>query len=602
MPKRVARPETGVTPHQDITDATERPGVGDRSQRAVLFVDVVGSVRLMEVDEVRAVAQIRSVLGHVANHVVPGHGGRIVKELGDGLLADFASIEDAVRAALTIQARRPADDRPALRVGIDAGDVIVTQRDLFGQRVNIAARLMEMADPGGIVASASVRDALASELAAEFEDLGDCYLRHVTVPVRAYRIYPPGTHNRPASPQSSASLLPTIAVLPPAGEIPGGPNDRLGDAVAEELIVCLARSRDLNVISRLSCSAFRDRSVSLTQVGDALRANFVLSGTYHVKPARLTLDLELADVSTGRVLWADRIIEPIETLFDPDRDWMVSLVAQVRRAILRSEMERARTRHIVTLDNHTLLMSAIDLMHRLSRKDFEVAYRLLDTLIDREAGQPMAQAWMAKWYVLRLIQGWSDDPARDAYLARECTQRALDVDPENSLALVMDGEVNTHLVKRLDVAEQRYRAALDSNPNEPLGRLMLGTLHAFRGEGAVAVEETERARMLTPLDPHKHYFDSLAASAAIAAGNSARALELANASLRINRAHSSTLRVKAVAQVRLGNGKGAREAIGDLLRIEPGFTVKGWLARTPSAAYPVGRAFAESLRDAGAPA
>src|SRR3546814_2626097 len=157
---------------------------------------------------------------------------------------------------------------------------------------------------------------------------------------------------------------------------------------------------------------------------------------------------------------------------------------------------------------------------------------------------------MAKWHVLRVQQGWSDDLARDAYLAQQCTRTALDADPANALALVMDGFVHTNLLKDLDVAEQRYDSALEHLPNDPLGRLLRGTLYAFRGQGAAAVRDTEHARLLTPLDPPRFFFDSLAASACIAAEDYARAPDLAQQSLPATRPPPSPLRVQAGAPTR----------------------------------------------------
>ncbi|MEQ9811221.1 MAG: adenylate/guanylate cyclase domain-containing protein [Azospirillaceae bacterium] len=576
----------------------------DRTRRAILFVDVVESVRLIDADEAGAVQSIRRALRRVAGEVVPANNGRTIKQLGDGLLVDFPAADDAVRAALGIQTMAPAEGGAAplrFRVGLDIGEVWRAEEDIYGRRVNVAARLMALAGPGEIVASAEIRDSLASELDAEFEDLGDCYLRHVTHKVRAYRVYPPGTHRRLRPLVEEGHLLPVVAVLPFMARSREESWAALGDSVVEEIVVTLARSPDLSIISRLSTLAFRARKTPLERIGAVLGADYILSGSFATRGGRIAIDAELAEVTTAKVLWADRIDAPLDGMLSSDHGWAGDIGARVRRAILKRESQVAQSRTIPSLEDHTLLIGAIELMHRLSRADFELSHKLLAALIDRDPRQPIPQAWMAKWYVMRTIQGWTEDPDRDAYLARDCTQRALDSDPENSLALVMDGAVHTNLMKRLDIAEQRYRSALEHNPNEALGRLLLGTLHAFRGEGGLAVAETERARLLTPLDPHRHYYDSLAASASIAAEDYGRALHLANESLRLNRSHTSTLRVKIVAQTRLGDGAGAAETARELLALEPGFTVSGWLARAPSADFPVGQAFARTLREAGIP-
>jgi tetratricopeptide (TPR) repeat protein len=202
---------------------------------------------------------------------------------------------------------------------------------------------------------------------------------------------------------------------------------------------------------------------------------------------------------------------------------------------------------------------------------------------------------------LRVQQGWSDDINRDATVALDYSRRSLDADPNCSLALVANGFVHTNLLKRFDVALERYDLAIQANPNDALAWLLRGTLHAFMGDGPVAVENTQRALKLTPLDPHRYYYDSLSATACLAAHQFERALELANRSLRANRNKTSTLRAKAVAQWHLGESAAARATAQDLLRLEPNLTVSRWLSRSPSAAYPIGRVWADIFRELGLP-
>jgi tetratricopeptide (TPR) repeat protein len=226
---------------------------------------------------------------------------------------------------------------------------------------------------------------------------------------------------------------------------------------------------------------------------------------------------------------------------------------------------------------------------------------MLEAVAERVPRHPIPHAWLAEWHVLRVQQGWADDAKREALLALDCTRRSLDADPNCSLALAIDGFANTNLLKRFDVAEDRYDLALRANPNEALAWLLKGTLHAFRGEGAQAVEHTEHARRLSPLDPLRYFYDSLAATAALSAGRYERAIELAQGSLRLNRTHTSTWRALAIAQVQLGRVDEARKTAGQLLALEPGLTVKGYLERSPSSAFETGKIWSDALRVAGVP-
>jgi tetratricopeptide (TPR) repeat protein len=203
--------------------------------------------------------------------------------------------------------------------------------------------------------------------------------------------------------------------------------------------------------------------------------------------------------------------------------------------------------------------------------------------------------------VLRVQQGWSEDERQDAYLASEATKRALDMDAECSLALAIDGLVHTHLSKKHDVAMERFDQAIDAEPNNPLAWLLKGTLQAFMTQGHDAVENTQRAIKLSPLDPHRYYFDALAASACLAARDYRRALELAQRSLRANRKHTSTLRAMITAQWKLGLTGEARQTARELMKLEPALTITRWQERNPSAPYPLGQDVADALRNSGVP-
>jgi tetratricopeptide (TPR) repeat protein len=300
-------------------------------------------------------------------------------------------------------------------------------------------------------------------------------------------------------------------------------------------------------------------------------------------------------------VWSRRFTDQIVGILGGERELIGKVVADVSIGLMSRELHRARSQPLPTLKSYTLLVAAIALMHRLSRDDFEEARNLLQTLADRATRQPVAQAWLAKWHVLRAQQGWSADPAQDAKLALQCTRQALDADPQSSLALAIDGLVHTHFSKRLDIAQERYEQAIQANPNDSLAWLLKGTLHAFMGDGEQAVNNTQRALKLSPLDLHSYYYDSLAATACLAARQYEDALDLGRRSLLANRAHTSTLRAMAIAQWQLGHREGARKTVRELRRLEPELTVGRYLARTPAAPYSTGKEWSNALRCAGLP-
>ncbi|MBI2737727.1 MAG: tetratricopeptide repeat protein [Rhodospirillales bacterium] len=531
------------------------------ARRAILLVNIVGAVP--------------DFVDHVKKHIVPDHNGRFVKSLGDGMLLDFTDVRSGISAALAIQQEcnransvRTADRQIMLRTGMEVSDVAVDAYDALGRGADPAARLASLAGPGEIVVSQHVHDGLTANLDADIEDLGDCRVRGIPELVRAYRVGPPGPQPKVDLP-SLDEFVPSIAVVPFASRRAATDQGVIGEILAEEVIRRLSRSADLKVVSRLSTTAFSGRAVSLQEIRAHLGADYVLSGAYRTSATRLKLDVELAETKTGRILWSESLDDDLAGIVSGEQELVGRLIAAVGTAVTAREVLRSRAQPLPTLKAYTLMMGAVSLMHRLSLPDFEESRRLLQALIDRGVRHPLPIAWLGNWHVLRVQQGWSDDPQRDTYLASECTKRALDMDPDNSLALAINGFVHVNLLKRFDVALESYERALAANPSNALAWLLKGTLHAFKSEGEQAIGHAERALSLSPLDPHRYFYESLAAIAAVAAGRYRRALELAQHSLRANRKHTSTWRSLAVAQWQLGRFDDARQSAQELLKLQP---------------------------------
>ena len=342
--------------------------------------------------------------------------------MGDGLMLEFPSVQPAIRSAFAIQhacaqanAGVPPDRQMLLRMGAHVGQLIADEHDIYGHGVNLAARLTTLAGPGEIVVSADVRDQLIPVLDADIEDLGACYVKHVNEPVRAYRVGPPGP--RPVIEPGSAAmpeLRPTVAVIPFTARGGEAAHQVLGEVLADEIISALSRAADLNVISRLSTTVFRGRDASLGEVGGYLNATYVLSGAYLASGNQFNLSAELADAKSGNVVWAKSLKGQVTGIVSGKDGLIDKAVAGVSAAIMARELLRAQSQPLPTLESYTLLMGAIALMHRLSLRDFDRAKQMLQTLTERAPRQAIPWAWMAKWHVLRVQQGWSDNPDLDA--------------------------------------------------------------------------------------------------------------------------------------------------------------------------------------------
>jgi len=580
-----------------------------RRRRAVLVADVLDSSSLRERDEERSLEQRRAFFAHATSEVIPTHAGRsLSKVLGDGFLAEFPDAVQAARCAFELHkglARFNASGTApplGMRVGIHVAEVIVETFNVLGDGVNVAARLAELANPGEIVVSAAVRDQLTSGVEASVEDLGEQRLRNRERAVRAFRLWPPA--QQPALAPSQAARArgrPSVAVIPFQLRSDDPRFAFIGDSLADETIAALSRMADFFVISRLSSMAFRRAPLGLRAIGEMLGVQYVLSGSIQTEHPRVLFVAELADVRDGRILWSERFQGDLVDVFAMQGELARKVVQSVAPVVRSIELRRARISSFEELDSYGITLRGVELMHRLSPEDFLLARTAFQTAIERDPVSPAPHAWLAKWHVMRIGLGTSENPVTDSEAATESADRALACDPEDALALSVDALVSAWSRHDLDAAERRLAQALTSNPNEPLAWLWRGITHAWRGNGADAVLCTDRALSLSPLDPMIYYFNSLAGMANLIDERYDRAIELSNRSLRENRLHTPTLRTLAAAFVLSNRPDEARETMRALRQLEPGFTVTAWRARYPGRDSPQARRFTAALRAAGLP-
>lgn len=581
--------------------------------KIIVVVDVVESVLLMERNEHEFIQRWHHFVGQT-RELLAKSDGRMHKSLGDGLMLEFAEAHSAIRAAFGIhelcgQSNQdlPADRQMHLRIGAHTAEFVADEHDIYGTDINLTARIATLAGPGEIVVSAPLRDCLTDGLDADIEDLGECHLKHVSEPVHVYRVGPVGHAPvvRLDATVAASLLRPTLIVVPFTARMTAPEHQVLGEILAEEIIAGLSRCAQINVISRLSTTALRHRESELPQlralIAAGADATYALTGAYRIMGERISLIVELADLRSGHVVWADSLKSTISSVLAGEDEITPEVVSASSMAVARVEAERATSKPLPTLQSATLHMGAVAMMHRAGRSEFERVREMLEHLIERHPRVAGPRAWLAKWHVLRVTRGLAESDGDTAKHALALTHRALDLDSDCSLAMAVEGFVQCHLVKDLDAAAQCFEAALRTNPNDSLAWLFQGVLHAFRNEGAPALADTQRALRLSPLDPLKYYYESLAATAALSARKYDLAMELALKSLRSNQLHSSTLRVLVIAQTKLGLMDQAQLSAQRLRKLEPALTISGYLSRNPSAPYETGKEWAEALRLSGIP-
>lgn len=596
-----------MPPSQD--DPTPLPWI----TRTVVFADVVESVRLYAGDEAGHIARLRSLLRLLETEVVPAHRGTVLERRGDALLAAFEDTREAVAAAHRMHdaATPPGAPEPLwLRIGLHRSELMFEANAAYGQGLNIAARLMSMAAPGQIVVSEAVRDELAEPLDGELHDLGPCHLRHLPQPVRAFRLQPP-----PLAVQSPVAAVPApapaglprpepirtrLAVLPLAAVDCAEP-PAVTDVLVDQWITALSTSPVLLVTSFMSSRAFRGRALPPRAAGRHLQVDFVLAGRADAPaPGTLRTALQLIHVETGDTVWQDEFAFSEAGVVDLTHPAVAQVAHNVVKALAVTEWRLAAGRSLPNLSLHTLHLASVNLLHRFGRHDFERAHEMLQALRDRASRHATPLAWLARWHVFRIVQGWSDSREQDGAQAMDYAQRALDIDPGSSLALSMAGSVQAGVCLDMAAARSYYDKALAQNPNEPLAWLLKGVAHGFLGEGDAALAASERSLQLSPLDPLRYYYDSLSSAAAMGAQRYWRAVELAERAIRANRMHGSAYRTLAIAQAMLGQPEDARQTVQRLLGVEPGSTVRQFAARA-AVDSEQNRRFAHALREAGLP-
>lgn len=469
---------------------------------------------------------------------------------------------------------KPSTATQDLAVAIKMDDVKTSIREQWSDRLNADSPLTD---------SAGLEISVPQETLSESSyHLGD--------------ELPPGT-----GALTWSGLRPIVAVIPPILHTIGEADDPIGEIIADEIIAGLSKCEDLQVISRLSTTQYRAKPISLEEIALNLGAAYVVSGSYRSSGSVTRVTIELVEVRSKSVLWSERMAIDVEKLFMGSDELISLTISETSRIIIGNELQRALTMEAHTLESYTLQIAAIRLMHRASRSDFERAKGLWQALTIRVHHLAIPHAQLAKWHLLGFTRGWNTNGKQVAESALECTSKALDNDSHCSLALTVDGCIRTQILRDLDAGEEMYRNALNVNPNEPLAWLFLGTLNAFKGNGTDAMAETDQAMRLSPIDPLRYFYESLAATAALSANEFDRAVELANNSISLNKTHSSTYRALAIAQVNLGKDAEARQTTEVLLKLDPTLTVRSFLARSPSADFEIGRSWAKALETAGVP-
>jgi adenylate cyclase len=491
-----------------------------RRLAAILAADVVGFSSMMEKDEEGTLMQIKALQSEVVRPAAENHHGRVVKTTGDGLLIEFASPVEAVRCAIAIQDML-ASGPLQMRIGLNLGDIIIEpDGDVYGDGVNIAARLEGIADPGGICISGSVYDQVEGKIDRRFESQGEQQVKNITRPVRVYvrsGAHQPLTQTPPATDGSRAvSDKPSLAVLPFTNLSSNPEHEFFADGLSEDIVTGLSRLNWLLVIASTSTVAYRGRSIDVRQVARDLGVRYILEGSVRASGERIRVTAQLIEARTGRHLWAEKYDRRVSDIFVVQDEITESVVAAIEPRLYAEEGFQAKSQSPGTITAWGLVARAIGLINKVGRAENDEARRLLERALQLEPTYAKAHAimswavWWAAWNF------WLPDEPTGYEEARRHAETALAIDPSEPWArLVLGLHLSTGGLH--DRALYELETALRINPSFALARIIYAWALARAGRPDAAVEESEKALRLSPSDSYLSLYELVHGFALLAA-------------------------------------------------------------------------------------
>ena len=581
----------------------------ERRLTAILAADVAGYSRLMGMDEEGTLAALKEVRREVTDPTIKDHRGRIVQTAGDSLLVEFSSVVDAMRCAIEIQremARRNAglakERRTEFRIGINLGDIIVDQNDIFGDGVNLAARLETLADPGGICVSRVVRDQVRDKLAVSFEDMGEQQVKNISRPVRAYRALL-ATGARPGAPptrtEASRPLAdrPAIAVLP-FNNVTGDPEQGyFVDGITEDIITALSKWRWFLVIARNSTFAYQGKSIDLKRVREDLRVRYVLEGSVRKAGGRVRITCQLFDAADGTNIWAERYDRDLTDIFAVQDEITSRVAAAIEPALSRAEGQRGAAKPPDHMSAWDYCQRGFWHLNKLKGTEAAAAYGLFKTALALAPDLAEAHFGLARSLIAQWDYGSAEDFAPLVNEARQSALRAAELDSENPYPQYVLAQTS-HWAGDVPAAIAYASHAVELNANFALGHFYLGVVLSLDGRHEEAVHALDMGMRLSPRDPRMSTWLANRARALYHLRRYAEAVEAAAEARRI-RLHAYGLLVLAASLAQLERTDDVAKVLvemralsGDVARIA------GWYLDRYSA--PTARAhMAEGLRKAG---
>lgn len=567
---------------------------GERVERrlaAILAADVEGYSRLMGTDEVatlRDLTQRRSIL----DGLIAAHRGRIANTAGDSVLAEFGSAVDAVQCAVEAQAALAEANAPLtpdhhinFRIGVHVGDVMVKGGDLFGDGVNIAARLQTLASAGGTCISGATHDQVRKLLPFAFVDLGAQQVKNIEEPIRTFAVTTKGMSSVLASSNASVPLAlpdkPSIAILP-FQNMSGDPEQEyFADGMVEDITTALSRFKSLFVIARNSSFTYKGKAIDIKQVGRELGVRYVLEGSIRKAGGKVRITGQLIDAVSGTHLWADRFDGSSDDIFDLQDKVASSVVGAIAPNVTHAEIERAKRKSPNNLNAYDYFLKGQSSHWQYTKDGTDEAIGLYEQAVVLDRQFASAYAALATAYYQRAIQKWSASPASDMSRSMECASFAFSLKPEDPATLVRIAYVFSNAGGEVERADSICTEAIRLNPNGMDAYIYGGWAKVFLGQHQAALDYFHRAIRLSPADPRIFYARAGAAVSLFFIGDYEEGRKYALEALRDHPADLTALRTAVACSASMGDVQAAREFLRRLVALSPSERISDLRRRAP---------------------
>jgi adenylate cyclase len=575
---------------------------------AVLAADVVGYGRLTEAHEESTHGWLMRLRSEVLDPGVAAHRGRVIKNTGDGFLAMFDSAHEATQCALALQrsvisktAEQPPDQRISFRMAVNIADAIIEKDDIYGDGVNVAARLQAYSEPGGVVVSGAVAEQIGSGLGVGAIDLGDLILRNHARPVRVFALRVQAALPRLIGDAFSGSEpRPSIAVLPFRKHQTDPEESYFADGVVEVIINALAALKELFVISRGSTLGYAGATVDARAIGRELGVRYVLYGSLRRSRGRVRIGTELSDTETGTIIRADQYDGRLDELFELQDRISSNVVKTIAPNVQERELVRALRKHPQNMTAYDLVLQALDLLYRMDADSFSRARGLLQQAISHDPAYAPAYSYTAYWYIFRVGEIGSADPEADSAAGARYAAAAIERDPNDALALAIYGHVQSFLLKRYDRAVSYLDRALQAGPSSAMAWTMSSATRGFIGDGLLAIQHAEQGLRLSPLDARLFWHEGILAQAHYVNGEYEKAVAWAYSAVARNNSIRFTHRTLIASLAALGRVDEAAGTARRLLNVQPDFKL-GPYEKTCAFQGTILKEWIERLRAGGLP-